>query len=401
MRLRTLESYGLINNGILNSYPSLHGKNESCEIVVVGGGITGALVSYALVKKGYSVILIDKRDIACGSTAATTSLLQYEIDVPLHLLSDMIGEVAAADCYKAGIKAINDLDDLIKQHGFDCGFERKQSLFIARSEKDVAALKKEFIARDKHELGVTWLDRKQILDDYGIICYGAILSNEAAGLDAFKLAHLLIAHSAEKGMKIYDQTPITKFDRQGQTTRIWVDNEYHIDCNKIIYCTGYESTEMLKEKIADLFYTYASISERGVEVKSKLKNTLVWDTGSPYMYMRYTHDGRLLIGGEDSSVNQPFFQQFIKERKADKLIKTVKQVLSNVEFIEDFSWAGKFGSTKDGLPYIGSSPEYKDALFALGFGGNGIIFSVQAMGIITDQLAGKENKLSSAYRFGR
>ena len=106
MRLRTFESFWLVKNGILYSYPSLQ-KNIDTEIVVIGGGISGALTSHALMEKGYKVVLLDKRDIAMGSTAATTSMLQYEIDVSLFELAKMIGEEAAVECYKAGIDAIH------------------------------------------------------------------------------------------------------------------------------------------------------------------------------------------------------------------------------------------------------------------------------------------------------
>jgi len=163
----------------------------------------------------------------------------------------------------------------------------------------------------------------------------------------------------------------------------------------------YEATELLKEKTADVFYTYACVSEQGVLIADKLKKTLVWDTGSPYLYMRTTDDGRLLIGGEDASTSQTFFQNRIKERKSKKLQKLLLKMMPATEFIEDFSWAGSFGTTKDGLPYIGQSPEFKNALFVLGFGGNGIVFSVQGMEIIPDLLEGKENQLAYWYRFGR
>lgn len=49
-----------------------------------------------------------------------------------------------------------------------------------------------------------------------------------------------------------------------------------------------------------------------------------------------------------------------------------------------YTWAGTFGETKDGLAYIGQTPEFPHAYFALGYGGNGITFSVIAAKIITD-----------------
>lgn len=117
--------------------------------------------------------------------------------------------------------------------------------------------------------------------------------------------------------------------------------------------------------------------------------------------MRTTDDGRFLIGGEDAHFNDSIAQQKVKEKKSRKLIKTLAKVIPNLHFIEDFSWGGVFGETKDGLPYIGKSPEYENCLFCLGFGGNGITFSVQGRKIISDLLKNKPNTLAEIYRFGR
>jgi len=400
MRLRTFESFWLLKNGLLYSYPSLQ-TAVTTEIAVIGGGITGALVSHALMDAGYKVTLIDKRDIGQGSTSATTSMLQYEIDVPLYQLAEMIGEQNAALCYRSGNEAINQLEQTVAKEKIDCGFQKKKSLYISHNKKAAQWLRKEFDIRNKYQLGVQWLSTEEVKDQYGIHCFGAILSNTAASVDAYKLAHELIRLNVKRGMGVFDQTDISSFDLESEQPLIHTKDGHTVSCNKIVFCSGFETTEMLKEKVADLFYTYASVSEQDIPLNKNLADTLVWDTEDPYIYMRTTDDGRLLIGGEDSSNNISLFQQRTKEKKAKKLADKLQTILPGVHFIEDFSWGGTFGTTKDGLPYIGYSPEYKNALFVLGFGGNGITFSIQAMDIIPDILAGTENKLTELYRFGR
>jgi glycine/D-amino acid oxidase-like deaminating enzyme len=400
MRIRTFETFWLVKNGLLHSYPSLQ-KNVETEIVVLGGGITGALVSHALMEEGYKVVLIDKRDIGQGSTSATTSMLQYEIDEPLIELSKKIGEKGAVQCYKAGIKAIKDIGKLVKKMGIECGFETKKSLYIAHNEKSGEWLKEEFELRSKHKMGVNWLSGDQVFNKFGIQSFGAILSNTAASVDAYQLAHGLIFNSYNKGMEVFDQTDISKIEPSKTGVTFQTASGHSVKCKKAIFCTGFETTKLLKEKIADLFYTYATVSEKGSLVARKLKNVLVWDTDTPYLYLRTTDDGRLLVGGEDSSKNFPFFQQQIKERKNKKLLDKLSSVIPEIRFTEDFSWGGTFGSTKDGLPYIGASPEYQNALFVLGFGGNGITFSIQAIEMIINMLNGKKHSLEKYYRFGR
>ena len=83
MRLRTFESFGCSKR--LTLHLSQFTKKYKTEILVIGGGITGALISDALMDAGYEVTLIDRRDIGQGSTSATTSMLQYEIDEPLKI----------------------------------------------------------------------------------------------------------------------------------------------------------------------------------------------------------------------------------------------------------------------------------------------------------------------------
>src|SRR5687768_3578663 len=99
MKLRSKEPYWLLKNGILQSFPTLH-RNLNCEILIVGGGITGSLMAFQLSKEGYDTVLIDRRDVSLGSTSATTSMLQYEVDTPLYHLIQKVGEVTAVHCYQ-------------------------------------------------------------------------------------------------------------------------------------------------------------------------------------------------------------------------------------------------------------------------------------------------------------
>jgi glycine/D-amino acid oxidase-like deaminating enzyme len=57
--------------------------------------------------------------------------------------------------------------------------------------------------------------------------------------------------------------------------------------------------------------------------------------------------------------------------------------------------------TKDGLAYIGESPEKPGAWFALGFGGNGITMSMIAARLIADSFTGRANPDADIFRFGR
>ena len=93
---------------MLQAYPPLE-RDVRSDAVVIGGGITGALLSDALVRAGSTCTIIDGRDIGQGSTSASTALLQYEIDTPLHQLAARIGRRPAERAYRLGVRAIGQI----------------------------------------------------------------------------------------------------------------------------------------------------------------------------------------------------------------------------------------------------------------------------------------------------
>jgi len=61
MDLKTGYPFGLLKNGLLTTYPRLQ-QNLNCEVAIIGGGITGALVAYYLIQEGIDTVLLDERD---------------------------------------------------------------------------------------------------------------------------------------------------------------------------------------------------------------------------------------------------------------------------------------------------------------------------------------------------
>ena len=401
MKLRSKETYWLLKNGIIRSYPSLH-NDISCDVLVIGGGITGSLMAYQFAQEGYKTVLTDKRDISLGSTSATTALLQYELDEPLHLLIEKVGLAAAIDTYREGVNAISKLGKLVKTLGLETEFEKKQSLYIARTIRQRKQLEKEFEVRSSAGLEVTWLSEQELMKGFDVKGKGGILSKDAASVDGYKLAHGLLDYAVRQHkLEVYDHTEVTKVEYDQVKSLARTEYGDVISSKYVIYATGYETQSMLKDKIVDLHSTYACISEPLKDVPGHIKNTLFWDMDDPYLYVRCTPDNRLLIGGEDEN----FKDAERRDRKIDKkelaLIKKFGKLIPELEVIPDFSWAGTFGVTKDALPYIGAHPDYPDSFFVLGFGGNGITFSIMGMEIISDAIAGRENKFLNYFRFNR
>ena len=399
MKLRSTETFWPLKSAMRYSYPSID-QDFNTEILIIGGGITGALIAYKLINEGKKVLLVDRRDICNGSTAASTALLQYEIDIPLHELIKIKGLECAVDSYKSGKQAIFDLRTIIETIKSDCEFEFKKSIYYCSYKKDIPFLKHEFKTRKQYGFNVSWLEKSD-LKKMGLNAMAAIESNTAAVMDPYRLANDLLHYCQQKGMKIFDRTNITSIQKQKRQLTANTENKFVIRANHIIHCSGYESTETLTEKIVDLKSTYVIASEALSEIPHAFKNAIFWDTSKPYYYFRVTADNRIIMGGCDEEFKDPAKRDKLLPKKEQILLKQFQKKFPDINFKIDYSWAGTFGETKDALPYFGKPNPEKNEHYVLGFGGNGITFSIVGMNSILDSINNKKNRDLEYYKFGR
>ncbi len=401
MELTSYEPYWLKKNGLRAVFPSLQNDIDT-EILIIGGGITGALIAHQCISEGYTVCVADARDVCTGSTSATTSMLQYEIDVPLHKMIKDQGAEKALLSYRACSKAIFKLKDIVSEIDSDCGFNFKKSLLFASSAKKLKELQEEYRVRSNAGFSVNWLDADQIDENYGLKnSFGGILSEVGGSVDAYRLAADLLNFNTKRGLEVFDKTRIKSVDHSGDYNVATAENGSKIKCGKTIYCTGYEVVNLMSKKIVNLLNTFALVSERSVFPSMDFEDTLFWNTDRPYIYFRTTDDGRLLIGGEDVRFKNATLRNKLIPKKTRLLEAYIEKHIPDFKHITDHCWAGTFGETKDGLPCIGPHGKFPNSYFVLGFGGNGITFSVSGMEMVTSWLKGSEHELAPVYSFDR
>ena len=286
--------------------------------------------------------------------------------------------------------------------GMDCGFENKASCYVAHDSKSMEWLTKEFESRLSMGIQVKWLTELQLWDSYAVNGMGAILSRSGASVDSYRLAHNLMAYAKRHfGLEIYDHTEAINVEYDARKNYVYTDDSFLITADSIVYATGYETKELLNDKIVELNSTYACVSEPLAALPGHLSNTIFWDTQDPYLYVRSTSDNRIIVGGADEPFENAKKRDSIIEKKGFALMEMFNELMPTVNIIPDFCWAGTYGVTKDALPYIGSHPDFPRSYFVLGFGGNGITFSIMGMKIISDALSGRSNKFLEYFKFER
>lgn len=372
----------------------------TCDVAVIGAGITGALVADALTKAGLSVVVLDRRAPACGSTAASTSLLSYEIDVSLVKLADMIGVENAARAYRASARAIDDLAGAAASLGEPCGFGRRASILLATHRKDTVDLEKEADLRQEHGLDAGFWSRARVEETYGFPSHGGLHTGLGGVLDPVCFARALLRRATSAGALLLPRTPARDIRDEGAGLVVLTDRG-ETRASWVIYAMGYEMPASLRAGMVALHSTYALVTEPLEDLGPWKGQSIVWETGRPYFYMRSTDDQRVMIGGADEPFKDADWRDRLMPGKRQKLEKQIEKWLPTVTCETAFAWAGTFGETADGLPYIGPMASCPRALYALGYGANGITFGAVAARIVRDLCLGQPNDDAYLFRLDR
>jgi glycine/D-amino acid oxidase-like deaminating enzyme len=402
MDLKSGYPYWAIKNGLMATFPALR-RDLRCDVAIVGGGITGALIARELAAHGHDVCIVEQRDVAWGSTAASTALLQYEIDTHLVDLTKQHGEEDAALAYRACVEAVDAFTDLAREVR-DVGFARTKSLYYASRPWHVRRLRDECAARQRIGIDVQLLEAGRVHDDYGIDAPAALLSDASARVDPYRFASRLLQRLSRQGVAIFDRTTVTQL--HATTRRVVLDTAEgaRITADHAIVAAGYAAQQWIPQKVARNRSSYAFISDPlDADALDFLDRTILWETARPYLYLRGTEDGRVLVGGADDSVDIPRRRDRRVESKARKLVKQAQALLPQLgPLVPAFSWAGTFAETEDGLPYFGPHPSLGPrVLFSMAYGGNGITYSVIGGALLLAHIERRAHALKRLFGFDR
>lgn len=393
--------YWLIKNPLYNL---IHELRESMyvETAIIGSGITGALVAHELCSHGLPCAIFDKRAISTGSSAASTAQLQYEIDVPLYELLKKVKENTAVTAYQSGLQAISDIEEVFRITGVDAEFEQKSSLYLASDNSGLRQLEQEFKVRQQYQLPVTYLSAQELQTRYSIDKPGALYNNVSAQMDGYKATTRLLHHHKEKNdLQLYPYTSIVEHRATRSGYDLYTETGKIISCKNLIIACGYEAGKFLPKKVMNLLSTYALVTEPVEPAKIWPEASLIWETARPYYYLRTTKDNRIMMGGEDIRFKNERLRDTLLERKTGKLLQSFNKLFPAIPVKCEMAWCGTFSATEDGLPYIGLYPGHKNMYFALGYGGNGITFSMIAAQIIRNKLTGKKDSREAVFGFDR
>ena len=368
------------------------------DVLVIGAGISGALVAEMLAADGHGVAIVDRRGPAQGSTAASTALVQYQIDEPLIFLAKKIGELDAIRAWRRAHQAVQALAARTRELGIVRNVARRDTLYLTGNLLDGEKLKREVEARRAAGLETTYLPRSSLRERFGISRSAALLGYGDLEIDPRQLTAEYLRAAQECGAKLYAPVEVTEVVSKARDISAQTKQGPAIHCRYLVFATGYELPHCVPANNHRIFSTYA-MATRPQPRRLWPERCFIWEASTPYLYLRATADGRVIVGGEDEPFADAEARDALLPSKTQTLQRKLAKLLPQLDTVPAFQWTGTFGASDDGLPSIGEIPGMKNCWAVLGYGGNGITYSRIAAEIIRTALAGGRDPDGDLYGF--
>jgi sarcosine oxidase subunit beta len=335
------------------------------EIVVVGGGVTGASIAWHLARRGARVTLIEERGIAAAASGASAGGVRQQGRDP----REMPLAIAAISRWK-DLERELEADLAYYREGHIVAYEREEDLSIARTrlaEQRALGLEIEFVdGADLREL-CPGLARHVVAGTY---TPSDGYADPVATTRAF-------AQSAEReGAELRLGVRVTGLRRQGDRITGVETSDGVLGADHVVLATGAWTRDLVRPLEIDLPIEPAGLQMILGRPMPKQLRQVVQAHEQPLSLKQLRGGNYLIGGGWPGDIDMTSGVGTTRPVNIDGSLRTAKGIYPAIGEMEiERSWVGIEGIAVDEIPVISWLPEYDGCLVAAGFSGHGFALS--------------------------
>lgn len=391
---------------IKNVYPYIT-DNISCDVLVIGGGIAGALTTYFLAKDGVDVVVVEKNIVGYGNTMSAPAILDFNLDTEMYKLEKILNKEKSQKIYKLCLNAIDLIEKIDSEFEQDTEFKRQDSIFFTNKFMQKSNMAKEFEARKNAGFDSTLIDSHALLN----ISSGILTKNGSAIINPYEFTQNLFEYlNTYKNVRIFENTSVDKIKCFLNGVECKTNNNFKIKSNSIIFTSGIDTLKYIEnDDIIDLYKTFTIVSQPLIDkeyLKKRNVNFTARDIVEPNHYLRFDNEGRIIFTGENTKFTQKFldkkYMNNLSNDKYKKLSNYLNKLFNNEYTIPiEYTYNSTYVGTKDNLPIIDEIPDMPNCFCNLGFGSNGILYSAMGASMLKNAVNGLYTKDMNMFKINR
>lgn len=368
------------------------------DVAVIGSGYTGLSCALHLAKEfGIKAHVLEANGVAYG--CSTRNGGQAQISSGRLKRSQWIerwGLDVAKGMHAEVTEAFDLFRGLIRDHAIDCQPQEGGHFYIAHRGWMMPTLAKEAaLLRETFGYGAKMLSREELHESAvrDMEAHGAMWEPDGTAVHAAKLAFGYLRAARELGAKVHTDSPVESWTTKNGVHYLRTPGGTVRARAVAVATAGYAPRGLhprlrdrlmpiMSNSITTRVLTADEIEACGFKVYSPLT-----DTRTLRHYYRLLPDNRVQIGSRAAitgrDADNPAHLAALRDGLARKF-----PALRGIKL--DYSWWGWVDVSHDMMPRITAMPGSPNAFYALGYGGNGVMYSAQAGRRMAQLVAGRE-----------
>jgi glycine/D-amino acid oxidase-like deaminating enzyme len=380
------------------------------DVAIIGGGFTGLSTAYHLKKAepALRIAILESEVIGYGASGRNGGFNMTLFGLTLSITALRFGKAKAKEAHHYMERAVDLLQDLVRELNLDCDYEHPGFLRVATSEKYKKRILHEIEFAHKLGLeGIEWLDKDRIQQEVKSPMYfGAWWEPRCGILNPAKLSWSWAETIRPMGAEIYEQTPVTEFSRGPQKITLQTPKG-KVQAEKVVFATNAWSHFFPKLKSKQLpVWTHIVISEPLTDAQYQAigwqNRQGIEDARNLVHYYRLTADNRIVMGGRDISISKGYDMDKDQNEEIFAGLRDdvceIFPTLKGIKFSD--AWGGPVSVPIDMAPAIGYLGDER-VVYSLGCVGHGVSLTHLNGQTIRDLVLGRQTDLTDVFFVNR
>lgn len=367
-------------------YPYLN-KDMECDVVIVGGGISGAITAFFLAKEGFNVIILEKNIIGHKNTSISSSCFTDFID-ELYIKQEKNNSTLTMLNRRANAL----LDEILVAIDNTYYIQKINHNIISTKMFQKGMFKSELEERIKNKEKAYMLEKGN----------GIVIESYARALNSYELTNNIFKYiSAFSNVHIYENTALKSFSSSIDSVEVVTNNDYIIKAKSLVITTSISGMDFSSIPGCELYKRYE------VKLKTNFKEDLSLKVLNDIpIYVRVDNFGNMIISGIDTKYNYRMentkYMQLQEKENEKKLISLAYKLFPKIEISDEItSFSGNIITTKDKLPIISEIDKLPNVYLNIGVGSSSIANVLIGADILKEAVRGYYKKEASLFKINR